>query len=59
MNYEGLNAAPLGEGLVPVPAVMNALREVGYDGWVTLETGSFGDRFDSARKALELVRGER
>lgn len=50
--FEGLNAVPFGEGMVPVPAVMNELRNAGYDGWITLETGSFGNRFDSAKAAL-------
>lgn len=54
--FDGLNAAPFGQGMVPVRAVIDALKQVGYDGWITLETGSFGDRFDSAKKALEVLR---
>lgn len=59
---DGLNAAPLGEGMVPVREVIATLREVGYDGsaragWITLETGAFGgDRFASAQKALMVLR---
>jgi sugar phosphate isomerase/epimerase len=54
--YDGLNAAPLGEGMVPVREVLSALRAVGYDGYVVLETGAFGDRLTSAQAALNVLR---
>lgn len=48
----GLNARPFGQGEVPVSGVLSALRDVGYDGYVVLETGVFGDREESIRAAL-------
>ena len=40
--------APLTEGVVDVPALFRALRQVGYDGWVSIEDFSteqpLGDR---------------
>jgi L-ribulose-5-phosphate 3-epimerase len=55
-RFDRLNAAPLGQGGVPLPAVLAALRAIGYDGWVVLETGTFGDHAASARAALEALR---
>jgi hexulose-6-phosphate isomerase len=55
----GLNAKPLGEGDVPLPAVIEALRRTGYEqchGYLTIETGAFGDRLGSAGKALEVLK---
>jgi sugar phosphate isomerase/epimerase len=57
-RYPGLNAKPFGAGDVPVRAILEALRAVGYTGWVTLETGAFGDKKQSARAALEHLRQE-
>jgi L-ribulose-5-phosphate 3-epimerase len=58
-SYGGLNAKPLGEGEVPLAAVIEALRRTGYEqrfGYLTLETGAFGDPLGSASKALEVLR---
>lgn len=58
-SYGGLNAKPLGEGEVPLPAVIEALRRTGYEerfGYLTLETGAFGDPLGSAAKALAVLR---
>jgi hexulose-6-phosphate isomerase len=57
----GLNAKPLGEGEVPLQRVIEALRRTEYEerhGYLTLETGAFGDRLGSAAKALEVLRRE-
>jgi hexulose-6-phosphate isomerase len=54
----GLNAKPLGEGEVPLPAVIAALSRTGYAerfGYLTLETGAFGDPLGSAAKALAVL----
>ena len=53
---DGLNARPFGQGQVPINAVLSALREVGYDGYVVLETGVFGDRRESIRTALAALK---
>ena len=42
---------------VPVRDVLAALRRVGYDGYIVLETGAFGDKRASARAARDLLRG--
>lgn len=55
-RYDRINAAPFGQGDVPVRGIMGALRQVGYDGWIVLETGAFGDPGESARAAMELLR---
>ncbi|MBV9865122.1 MAG: sugar phosphate isomerase/epimerase [Abitibacteriaceae bacterium] len=52
-SYPGLNTKSFGEGQVPVRDVLAALRQVGYDGYVVLETGAFGHHHKSARAALE------
>jgi hexulose-6-phosphate isomerase len=55
----GLNAKPLGEGEVPLKAVIAALRRTGYEerhGYLTLETGAFGDPLGSAAKALAVLK---
>jgi sugar phosphate isomerase/epimerase len=55
----GLNAKPFGEGEVPLAAVIDSLRRTGYEqrhGYLTLETGAFGDALGSAAKALAVLR---
>ena len=54
-HFEGLNTKPFGEGEVPVPAVLTALQQAGYDGYIVLETGKFDDARRSARSALSLL----
>jgi L-ribulose-5-phosphate 3-epimerase len=58
-SYGGLNAKPLGEGDVPLAAVIDGLRRTGYEarhGYLTLETGAFGDRLGSAARALAVLK---
>ena len=50
-----LNACPLGEGQVPVAEACDALREIGYDGWVVLETGTFGDALTNTKKQFDYL----
>lgn len=54
-SYPGLNPVPFGQGDVPVGKVLSSLRNVGYDGYITLETGAFGDKKESARAALKVL----
>ena len=54
-HFDGLNTKPFGEGDVPVPEVLAALQEIGYDGYVVLETGKFDDAARSASAALSLL----
>jgi L-ribulose-5-phosphate 3-epimerase len=54
-HFAGLNKRPFGQGDVPVDAVLAALRRVGYDGYIVLETGKFGDVRASAKAALSVL----
>ena len=55
-TYPGLNTRPFGQGRVPVAAILSALADIGYDGYIVLETGAFGDKHASARAALDHLR---
>lgn len=55
-HYPGLNRTPLGEGEVPIEAVLRALRAIGYDQWLVLETGIFGDPAESATFSLAVLK---
>ncbi len=46
----------LGEGVVPIPACLSALRELGYDDWLVLETAPTADPETAARYNLEYLR---
>lgn len=54
-HFDGLNTTPFGAGDVPVPEVLSALQEVGYNGYIVLETGKFDDAKASAKAALNLL----
>ncbi len=54
-HFDGLNTKPFGEGDVPVPTVLAALQQSGYDSYVVLETGKFDDARRSAKAALSLL----
>jgi sugar phosphate isomerase/epimerase len=51
-RFDKLNAVPFGHGDVPAAAIIAALKQHGYDGYIVLETGSFGDPPGAARAAL-------
>lgn len=51
-----LNDRMLGEGGVPVPEACDVLREIGYDGWIVLETGTFGDPAGNTARQLAYLR---
>lgn len=55
-EYPGLNQVPFGQGDVPVEATLNLLRQLGYDGYIVLETGTFGDSKTSAQAALSQLK---
>ena len=55
-RFDLLNKRPFGEGDVPVREILQALRRAGYDGYIVLETGAFGDPQASARAALDVLR---
>jgi sugar phosphate isomerase/epimerase len=47
---------PLGKGGVGIPAYIAALREIGYEGFVTVERESGDDREGDIRRAVEYLR---
>jgi len=47
---------PLGEGLVDIPGCIAALKKVGYDDYLTLETPAGDDAAASARQNLQFLR---
>ena len=47
---------PLGEGAVGIPDFIAALRDIGYDGFVTIERESGDDREGDMRRAVEYLR---
>jgi D-psicose/D-tagatose/L-ribulose 3-epimerase len=48
----------LGEGVLDFAAICKAIKEVGYDGWLTLETISDADASASAKKNLEYLKSK-
>ncbi len=46
----------LGEGRMDIPSVIGALKEVGYSGWIILETRPTDDPFKAGKKNLEFLR---
>ena len=49
---------PLGEGSVDFPRYLNALQDIGYDGYLTIERGSGEDRVSEIRKAFDFISKE-
>jgi inosose dehydratase len=49
---------PLGQGVLDVAGVIGALRESGFDGWLTVETDGWpGDPTEGARASMAFLRG--
>lgn len=46
------NCVPLDSGFLQWPAIINQLKEIGYDGYLTLEELVLHDRFDSVREMI-------
>jgi sugar phosphate isomerase/epimerase len=53
---DGINTMPLGAGSVPIPEIMASLRHVGYDGYIVLETETFGERLAGVRADMDQLR---
>ena len=54
-RFDMLNHKPLGQGDVPLKAILAALRAGGYTGHVVCETGTFGTVDASARADLKAL----
>jgi len=46
----------LGEGRMNIPSVIKALKEVGYSGWIILETRATDDPLKAGKRNLEFLR---
>lgn len=56
LHREPFGFAPLGQGDLDMPAVIAALEDVGYEGWVTVELDSYeGEPVDAARISKEFL----
>ena len=53
----GHSNAMLGRGHVDYPACVAAMRDIGYDGWVVLESAAPHDPIEDARSNLAFARG--
>ncbi len=56
IHVKGVRGASLDAGTVDLDGVLGALREVGYDGWLMLETSAGESPLDAARHNLAVLR---
>src|SRR6185437_12731146 len=56
IHVKGVRGAGLDAGTVDLDGVSQTLREVGYDGWVMLETSAGDTPLDAARHNLGVLR---
>ncbi len=56
LHVKGPRGAALDSGAVDLAALAQALREVGFDGWLMLETSPGDDPLEAARRNLAAVR---
>jgi sugar phosphate isomerase/epimerase len=50
-------SAPVGQGIIDWDGVVEALRDIGYEGFLSFEWGGYDDYIDIAREAKEYVIG--
>ncbi|MFW6181521.1 MAG: sugar phosphate isomerase/epimerase family protein, partial [Spirochaetota bacterium] len=54
---EPFGFVPLGQGRLDLEPVAEALRDIGYDGWITVETDGYpGDPRDSAATSMRYLK---
>jgi L-ribulose-5-phosphate 3-epimerase len=56
IHLKDTDGQPLGKGRVDWPAAIAAIRDIGYDGWLVLETPSGDDPLASGRRNLDFAR---
>ena len=56
VHVKGLRGAGLDAGTIDLGAVKRALAEIGYDGWLMLETSAGEDPIGNARRNLAVLR---
>ena len=52
----GYQELPLGTGGVPFPAYLAALKEIGYDGFLTIERECGEDRYGDIKTAVDFLK---
>ena len=55
MHIKEREADLLGEGIVPITACLSALRDLGYDDWLVLETAPTADPEAAASHNLRYL----
>jgi hexulose-6-phosphate isomerase len=56
IHVKEIHGVYLGEGVVPWAKIVQALRDIGYSGWLMLETEATADPKAAAKKNLETIR---
>jgi len=56
VHIKDRDADLLGEGIVDIPGCVDVLREVGYDGWLILETPATDDPLEAGNYNLRYLR---
>jgi sugar phosphate isomerase/epimerase len=56
IHVKGTRGADLASGTVDLAGVKSALAEIGYDGWLMLETSAGDNPLDAARRNLAVLR---
>ena len=57
MHIKDREADLLGEGIVPIADCLGALRAIGYDDWLVLETPPTDDPEAAGKHNLDYLRG--
>jgi len=57
-DYSAGEFLPLGEGELDFDRILSSLREIGYDGWITVELDAYaGSKQEAARKSRIFLEG--
>lgn len=55
IHLKDTDRQPLGQGRVDWPAAIDAIRDIGYDGWLVFETPAGDDPMEAGRRNLEFA----
>ena len=54
-DYQKATHLPIGKGTINLPDIINLLREVGYEGWLTLEIRGSEKEIVESKEYLEKL----